>query len=161
MANIKPVYATEATLTWTPASLANGSYDASEDVSNTTNRYRDVIVRGKIRTGTSPTSGGTFTIFAYGSLDGTAFTGGLSGNDGGTPAAGNEGILLRRVLEVVSVNSTSDVDYNWGPVSLASVFGGVLPPYWGIGIVNNTGVALNATGGNHETKYVGVYDEAA
>lgn len=156
MAESKIKYATASALTWTPESLANGSYDASAVVDNTSNLYADVLVGGKITTGASPSSGGVLTIYAYGSWDGTNYTAGVSGSDGGTPNAGEESLIqLYRVATIV-VDATSNHTYEWGPVSLAQVFGGVMPPKWGLAVYNGSGVALNATGGNHETKYTGV-----
>lgn len=149
------LYATSTALTWTPASLANSSYDGSASVTNTTNKYIDVLVGGKITTGTTPTVDTLIQIFAYGSWDGgTTFTAGISGSDGGTPGTGEENLL--KLVDVIKVDATSDHTYEWGPVSLAQVFGGLLPEDWGLVVYNGTGVAFNSTAGNFETKYTGV-----
>ncbi len=57
--------------------------------------------------------------------------------------------------------TTSDRDYAFGPVSVAQLFGGVLPQRWSVFVSHNTGVALNATGGNHVLKYQGVKFDVA
>ena len=155
MGDISIAYATPAALTWTPAGLATATYDGSGSITNTTNKYIDVLVGGFITTGTTPTVATLIQILAYGSGDGgTTFTAGMSGSDGGTPDAGEEGLL--RLIEAIKVDATSDHRYEWGPVSLAQAFGGILPEDWGLVVYNNTGVAFNATAGNFETKYTGI-----
>ena len=42
----------------------------------------------------------------------------------------------------------------WGPVSIARAFG-TMPSKWGLVVENNTGAALNATGTNNETQFLG------
>jgi hypothetical protein len=53
--------------------------------------------------------------------------------------------------------TTSDVAYAFGPFSVASLFGGVCPRKFVIFVTHNTGVALNATGGNHFIYTTGVH----
>lgn len=109
----------------------------------------DSIVGGKVTTGTGPTTARQIEVWAYGSYDGTSFSGGATGNDANlTP---QEKSLLR-LLTIIPTVATSDKTYTWGPFSMAQAFGGTLPRKTGIYIVHNTGVALNASGGNHEVK---------
>ena len=142
--------------TWTPASLGDGSYDFSAGYNNdNTTNYDDILISGKTTTGTSPTAGGSINVYAAGSVDGgTTYTAGVSGTDGGTPNTGEEGLLP--IVVVVEVDATSDHTYEWGPVSLAAVFGGSLPERFAIGEQNNSGVALNSTAGNHSITMIGV-----
>lgn len=158
MATVTTNYSARATLTWTPEGLANGSNDFSAVVDNTTNKYVDVIVSGKLTTGTSPTAG-TITIYAYGEDGNAQYTGGVSGSDGGTYGTGESGQLP--VIATIINDTTSNHTYEWGPIALAQFFGGVLPPKWGIGLLNSSGVALNATAANQVTSYQGIkYDVA-
>lgn len=109
----------------------------------------DSIVGGKVTTGTSPTASRQIEVWAYGSYDGTTYSGGATGSDANlTPS---EKTLLKLLTIIPTVN-TSDKTYQWGPFSLAAAFGGTLPRKTGIYIVHNTGVNLNATGSNHEVK---------
>lgn len=147
------VYAARTTITITLASLANASMRQSAEVSNTTNKYTDAIVAGKITTGTSPTNNNTITIFAYGG-DGTNRSGGASGSDAGYTPAGEDAQL--KVLHVIPVTATSNQTYEFYLGSLAAAFGGVLPEKWGIVVSNDSGVALNSTGTNHEITFQGV-----
>jgi len=145
-------YAT-GTLTWTPASLADATYDFSESINNSVNGYLDAMFGGKVTTGTTPTSGGTIQVLVYGSWDGgTTYTAGLSGSDGGTP----ETMLIPQlaIATTITVAASSDVTYEYGPFSVAAMLGN-MPSYWGVGHYNDTGAALNATAGNHECKFDG------
>ena len=51
------------------------------------------------------------------------------------------------------IDSTSNRDYFFGPVSIASLFGGSLPKFWGVFVAHDTAVALNATGAQHVLSY--------
>lgn len=154
MAETKVKYSTAQTVTMTNTSLGDGSWRQSASVDNATNLYVDAHLGGSIQTGTTPTANGTIDIYAYGSYDGTNFTGGASGSDAAYTADGEE--LLFPLLLSITVDATSNQDYVFGPVSVAQAFGGVLPETWGIVIENNTGAALNATGTNNEIQFFGI-----
>ena len=140
MATASQNYATAAALTITLTSLGDGSYRQSTAVDNGTNKYLDAIIGGSIQVGTSPTDGSAIEIFAYGTYDnGTTYTAGCSGSDAAYTADGEESLLAP--LALIIVDSTSDQDYVWGPVSVAQAFGGFLPEEWGI--VVRTGPELH------------------
>lgn len=154
MAVTKTAYSTVQTVTITMTSLADAAWRQSLAVDNGTNLFIDAHLGGSIQTGTTPTVDTTIDIYAYGSYDGTNFTGGASGSDAAYTADGEE--LLFRLVESITVDATSNQDYVFGPVSIASLFGGVLPETWGIVMKNNTGAALNATGTNNEIQFFGI-----
>ena len=61
-----------------------------------------------------------------------------------------------RQLELVAamyVDSTSNRAYEFGGVSVAMLFGGVMPPTYDLFVTHSTGVNLHATGGNHSLNY--------
>lgn len=147
------VYTARATVTITLASLANASMRQSAEVSNSSAKYVDVIIAGKITTGTSPTNNNSITVFAYGG-DGTIRSGGASGTDSAYTPAGEDAQL--KVLAVIPVTATSNQTYEFYIGGLAQFFGNAMPEKWGIIVSNDSGVALNATGSNHEIAYQGV-----
>jgi hypothetical protein len=148
-------HASAGTITITLTSLPDGSYRQSAAINNDTNGYIDAHVGGSIQVGTSPTAAGTIEIYAYGSYDNTNYTAGCSGSDAAYTADGEEDLL--KLIEVITVDATSDQDYVWGPVPVAEKhFGGFLPVQWGIVVLNNTGAALNATGTNNEVQFIGL-----
>jgi hypothetical protein len=160
MATLNIAYASPAAITATLTSLADGAYRQSAAVDNSVNLYVDALVGGSVQTGTSPTANTTIRVYAYGQRsDDGDYTAGASGSDAAYTADGEEGLL--KLLEIIVVDATSNQDYEWGPVSVAQAFGGILPRKWGLVVLNSTGAALNATGTNNEQKYVGIeYDSA-
>ena len=146
-------YAAAASITLTATSLADGSWRQSDSVDNGTNLYVDALVGGSVQMAAS-TLNSTVDIYAYGTYDDGTFSGGASGSDGAFTANGNERAF--KYLGSVVSGSTSNVDYVWGPFSVAAAFGGTLPEQWGIVYENNSGASLHATGTNNEVQYQGV-----
>jgi len=60
--------------------------------------------------------------------------------------------IVKLAASMIS-DSTSNRDYFFGPVSVAQLFGGSLPKFWGVFVAHDTAVALNATGGQHVLTY--------
>jgi hypothetical protein len=157
MTTLTPVYGSVATLTFGLASLANDSTNylagrESAAADNTSDLADDCMVGGKITTGTSPTAGRQIEVWAIGSYDGTSFSGNATGADANLTLTAPTKALLK-LLQIIPTDATSNHLYTWGPFSVAQAFGGTMPRKWSIFVVQGTGVALNATAGNHELKY--------
>ena len=175
MADIKVKYPATSSvdLTCTLASLATGAAGVyttgreSTAVDNTTNLDMDHLLSGKITTGTSPTVSRQIVVYLYAnnsSSGGTptypAVGTGISGTDAG--AVFNSANVLGTAIQwiaTLTVDSTSDRTYTFGPISVASRFGGQLPKFWGVYIAHDTGVNLNATGSNHKLSYERVQNQ--
>lgn len=164
MTTATPIYGTRVTMTITLAALAtSATLVAGRESTAVDNKdvddAIDALVGGTITVGTTPTANTQIEVWVYGSYDDTNFAGSATGADAAlTPTAKT----LMRLLEVIpNVGTTSNVAYKWGPVSVARGFGGVLPVQWGVWVTHNTGVALHATGGNHEIEYYPVKFESA
>jgi|SRR6516164_669319 hypothetical protein len=150
-------YAAAVTMTHTLASLANSTAAAgvgrqSTAVDNTANLYVDCHVGGKIVTGTT-TANTLIEVLAFASYDGTSYSGGAGATDAGLTLIPVNRFLLK-VLSYIFVPDTTARTYTWGPLSVAQVYGGVLPQKWGVFVLNSSGAALSASG--HETKYTGI-----
>lgn len=119
----------------------------------------DYMVTAKITVGTSPTAGTYIQVWAYASLDGSTYPDVLTGSDAAATltSAGirNAALVLLKAIEVDA--TTSNRAYYMHPVSLRRAFG-VVPAKWGVFVTHNTGVNLNATGGNHEVAYRPVFE---
>ena len=155
MATATPLYGSVGTVTITLASLASDTNlvagrESTAIDNKDTDQAIDVLVGGIVTTGTSPTASRQIEIWCYGSYDDTNYSGSATGSDANlTPSEKS----LMKLLTVIPTGSTSNVSHKWGPFSVAQAHGGIMPVLWGIYIVHNTGVALNATGGNHEVQY--------
>jgi len=153
MANeIKDKLSTSAALTITLASLANGSARQSTLVDNATNRYQDLLLYVKLKTGTSPTGNKTCDVYLIRGDD-DATTEHLSDGAGASDAA--IAILNAPLIGVVKTKAspaTGDVLYGEFLVHRPG-------PTWGIAVANNTGAALDATGSNHWVRWIGLNPE--
>lgn len=134
-------------------------------VDNTTNLDLDHILSGFIKAGTSPTAGRTIEVWVWGAIQivsGTpSYPDGITGSDANKTFT-SRNILLSGLAPVrsITVDATTGNVYPIKPTSIASCFDGVLPPYWGIFILNRTGVALDATAGNHVLCYERVQQQS-
>ena len=171
MADIKIKYpSTSSTaLTWTLASLATSSGltagRESTAVDNTTNVDLDHLLAGKVRVGTSPTSGNRIEIWAYAPISissGTpTYPDVLDGTDSDeTITSRNVLVSMLVLLWTQIIDSNSDRDYFMPPTSIRRAFG-EMPAFWGVFMTHNTGVNLNATGGNHAFHYYRVQKQVA
>jgi hypothetical protein len=164
--DITQKWALDSQLTITLASLATSS---THLVGRESTAYAidgaqpviDVLLSGKITVGTTPTANTSIEIWIAAPINDTpTWGGGIAGTGDAaatiTNAQVKNGYLkLAAVLSVVA--TTSNVVYPFGPISVASLFGGVLPTDIVVFVVHNTGVNLNATAGNHEISVQPVY----
>jgi hypothetical protein len=131
----------------TLASLADGSARQSDMINNVDNAQM-VRVFYEITTGTSPTNNNDISIY---SLHGDApnISGGSNiRTDNAGLSDADITIETASVVEIITIDATSDKTYR-GSFLIRNP-----GPEWGIAVENNTGVALNATGGNHSIFYI-------
>lgn len=159
-------------LTITLASLASSSTAVagrqSTTISNATTKYMDVLLFGQITTGTSPTTAKSINIYVFAPTKIASSTAtypvATATGLGETDAAATfeaEQLYSLRLAGSLTNNATSDRAYTLEPVSIASLFGGVMPSKWGVFVTHSTGVALNSTAGNHWLHYTGIKYDAA
>ena len=161
--NIKQAYAASSAVTITLAALASDANllagRESTAIDNSVNLYLDYLLAGTIMSGTSPTTAKEIRVYVAGLLNDTAWPDVLDGTDSDETlsSAGSRDSSLR-LAAVIPTIATSNLAYYFGPISVAALFGGVLPLKWGVFVVHNTGVALNATGGSHVISITPVYE---
>lgn len=117
----------------------------------------EIALMGAIKNGTSPTGTREIDVYAYAGLTDSTVT--YPDTIDGTDAAKtittinilNSGLRLVQSL----LTSATSAQFNpYAPIALSSLFG-VMPRYWGMWAVHNTGVNLASSG--HITNYKGVY----
>ncbi len=163
MTTASPVYGSVVTHTISLASLASDANllagrEGTFINQQSTDDAIDAIVGGLVTLGTSPTGTKQVEVWCYGSYDATAYNDAITGTDS------NRTLIAKttlRLLTIIPTNATSNQAYRWGPFSVAQAFGGIVPARWGIWMVHNTAVALNATAGNHNVKHFPVKFESA
>lgn len=166
MADIKLAYGTASDATITLASLASDTNllagRESDAIVNTSTLATDYLISGKVTAGTSPTASRSIEVWAVGSWDGTNWPDVFDGTESAeTITSADIKSSICRLLGTMATANTSDRTYHFGPVSVAAAFGGVVPPKFVVFIVHNTGVALNATAGNHQIRIQPVYETVA
>lgn len=149
------VYSTEQALTVTNlhslASSATAGW-GSQAIDNTGNLYLGAEVTVYLDpANTAPANSKAFFVYAYGSTNSTNY-GTTGAATGGT--CGTEGALTfpdvtttpnnMKLLGTINYQN-ADVP-QMGTFNVESAFGGILPPFWGVAIVNHSGAALAASG---------------
>jgi hypothetical protein len=124
-------------------------------VDNTSNLALDALVTVVLDfANTAPANDKCAYVYAYGGVESGVYT---------NPASGTEGSITltditstAQALRLIGTvpYTTQDEVAEAGPFSVALAFGGVLPPYWGVAIMNYSGAALAASG--NTVKYVRV-----
>lgn len=155
MANNKLEYSgTSGTaIVCTLTSLGNGSSRQSTAIDNSSNKYKDALIR--IKTNGQAGSTGIVNVYVYASADTTTpvYTDAATGSDASFITAN---IKNSELLGVINMNGATSVTF--GPKSVASKFGGRLPPKWGIIVNNESGSGLSTTGGDHTIVYLGIFE---
>lgn len=151
---IKDKYGAKSALTVTLASLASSTAGVGRQstiVDNTTARYQDVLVYVKIKQGTSPTGGRS--VYVYGIRDDGEATPHRTDGAGAGDAALT--VVAAQLLGILpNKNSPATGDVIQGEVLFPRP-----GPKWGIAIVHDTAVNLDATEANHAVGYIGLNPE--
>ena len=143
---IKRKYGASAALTITLAALPTsvaGVGQQSTLVDNSVTRYGLIHVWYKVTTGTTPTTAKTIQFYLL-KDDGTGVA-----TDGAGASDAAITIIAAPLVHAVGTDATSDKAYRGHFV--------IRDPgtKWGIAVVHDTAVNLNATGGNHAIKWLG------
>lgn len=149
-------YGTSTALTASLASLASDTNllvgRTTNAIDNTSTLAVDYSVYFRVTTGTTPTTLRVIEIWAAGSEDGTNYAGDNGGTDAGkTHTAETKACMT--LIASIGTNGSSDIGYRIVVPSLAAALGGAIPRKVSFFIVHNTGVNLNATGGNQVVTY--------
>ena len=157
---ITTTYGADATITMNLTNLgASATFIAgveSSEIDNaTTNKYVDAIVYGRFIVGTTPTLPCSFNVYVWGqnvSL-GTTPIGVLDGTSSAESIVNTT--FLGSALRLASVNNilvnTSDTTYDVAPFSVAQLFGGIMPKFWGLYCAHNMTAALKTDAGNTDS----------
>jgi len=172
MATLKTLYpqsnADSVAITISLASLASSTAwagRASTVVNNTSNLDLDHLVSGKIKLGTSPTVSKTVQVYAYAAQSiasgSPTYPDSITGTDANkTMTSANVAYACLRFLWAGTTDATTGLVLEMPPTSIAQVFGSI-PPYWGLFVVHDSGVALDSTAGNHSMQYQRIQAQSA
>jgi hypothetical protein len=163
MPTLSLVYAAPATITMDLANLATSATFVagreSSQVDNTSNLYLDALVKGRVSVGTTPTANTVIGIYVWGAFVSLATTAidvldGIDSAETLTNAGALAALRLGAAIQVPA--TTSDIPYEVLPFSVAALFGGVMPNFWGLFVAHNTAVNLRNNAVNTNAfSYVG------
>jgi hypothetical protein len=164
MAESKIKYATPATITMGLASLAASTTltvgRQSVEQSNTSTNYVDVLVQGRFRTGATVAVGNPLAVYVWGSDTAPSATAidGISGADAAVTLtnAGTRDALVKLAAGWTATATTANQNYWVGPFSVAQLFGGSMPRFWGLIVTHNMGSSLNASDNTDQFTFTGV-----
>jgi len=152
--DIRLAYAASSAVTITLASLATDANlltgRESAEVVNTTNLYADYLLAGQITVGTSPTTAKEIRVYVVGLMEDATYPDVFDGTDSAETVSGvGTRDSVCKLAAVIPTIATSSLVYYFGSVSVASLFGGVMPKKFVVFVTHNTAVNLHATAGNH------------
>lgn len=155
MADWKLKYGSSTPITVTLAGLGDTSWRQAAAVDNSSNLLVDALVGGKIKTGAGSGAGDYVDVYVAASADGgTTYGGDCSGNDEAYAGEANNLIHLARVS-----TDAAETTFEFGPLSIAAAFGGVLPEHWTLVFDNESDSTLDGTPENHNVHSMGVYHQ--
>jgi len=124
----------------------------SDEIDNTSTLFVDVLVKGQVTVGTITVADTSILVYVWGSDEslGTTPIDDLDGVDAARTLT-NTGVLnsaLKIGAVITILVDTDDITYDIQEFSVADLFGGVMPKFWGLYVTHNTGANLNATNDN-------------
>ena len=159
-------YGSKTTITAAVAGLASDATAGgpltgieSSIIDNTIDGFDDILLSGKVTTGTTPVAAKQIEVWAV-AWDGANWPDVFDGTTSGeTITSSDIKNAICKPVAILSTNATSDRTYHFTAASVRAAFGGEMPSKFVLFIAHNTGVNLNATAGNHEFSYIGVYPQ--
>ncbi len=164
MSDIKLQYVASSAVTISLASLATDTNllagRESSLIDNSSNKYLDYLLAGKITQGTTPTTGKEIRVYVVGLMNDSTWPDVFDGTDSDETVT-SSGIRdsVCKLAAVMATDSTTDRANYFGPVSVAALFGGTLPAKFVVFVTHNTAVNLNSTGGNHVISITPVHQQ--
>lgn len=166
MADFKLKYAASATVFGTTDldSLASDTNllagRESAVLTNTTNLYVDALLAGRFKANNTAPTAGVIEVWVGAALNDTptypdVFDGTSSAET--ITSADIKNSILRLAASIVTTTTANRV-YEFAPISVASLFGGVLPTHWWVFVTHSMVQALNTTANNGgQCWYTGVH----
>jgi hypothetical protein len=131
----------------------------SSVIDNTSDGFADILVSGKWTAGTSPTASKQVEVWAI-AWDGAGWPDEFDGTSSAeTITSSDIKNSICKAVAIMSTSATSDRTYWFTGKSLRDAFRGELPSKVVLFVTHNTGVDSNATAGDFELSYQGVYPE--
>lgn len=160
--DVKLAYVASSNLTVTnlhslPSSSTHVTGWESGEIDNSTNKYLDYLISGKLTVAAAGLSAGEIRIWAVPKLDDSTWPGGFDGTESTetTPLDDENGTQAGAVLlKSIATDTTASQVYYCHALSVAAAFGGICPEKFVIFITQSTGATLAASGNQVTAKPV-------
>jgi hypothetical protein len=139
-------------------SLLAGLETSPVDNTLSTLSVEDFLVSGSFRA--VSTAARVIEVWAIGSVDGTIWPSVFDGTNSSEtiPSANVKANICKFIAAIATDNTgTTARDYDFGPVSLASAFGGIVPPKFLFFVTHSNTSALDSTAGAHFIRLKPIY----
>lgn len=144
MATLSILYATATQQAFTASAILSdtgfSTGRAGTPFSNATYLYVDVLFSGVIKTATSLTLNSQIQVWVAANKNGaTNLTANCPTAEGAFTPGGETALMqLAHSVNVTSTATTSERQWDFGPISIASLYGGTLPQHFNFYVVHNT-----------------------
>lgn len=153
MAVVKDAYSAVANFTITLASLANSAAGVGRQstlIDNSVNLYQGALISVNLKMGTTPTANSLIYVYLIRSdKNTTAIIDDAAGTTDAALTVVNAPLLGTLVVSAATTGLVIKGLFDTRGL-------GALAPQWGIALVNGSGVALDATAGNHVVSWQGI-----
>lgn len=119
----------------------------SSVIDNTSNKYVDALLSGRFKANASTPTAGQIQIWVGELLNDTEYPDVMDGT--GSAETFTSAEIQRssmKLAHVIVTDATANRIYEFSGISVAQLFGGVLPPKWFVFVAHSMVTALNATG---------------
>lgn len=135
----------------------------STAVDNTSDLYVDFLLSGKFAAAGSNTQAGYIYVYVIGMLDDSTWPDVFDGTDSAeTVTSANVLSGFGKLAAVMPTDNSASRVYNFGPVSVASLFGGVMPKKFVVFVTHSAQTTTNAWGSSgHQVTVTPIYFTSA
>ena len=155
-ATFKPVYVASAAVSVgtafnaLPTSSTRIAGAQTAEVDNTSNLYDDILLSGSVKLGTSPTVSKQVDVWVFACKDGSSvYPDVITGAGAGTKTLTSENVRNAggQLLKSMLADAVTGRLLEFNNLSVAALFGGVLPQKFVVFIAHDTAVNLDASAG--------------
>ena len=167
--DVKIAYAASTTFTLTnlhslAASQAHLAGWESNVVDNTTNLYQDYLISGLVKTAAADNQAGTVEVHVVAMISDTVWPDVFDGTESAaTVSSASRKAQICKIGANIDVTADASTSYEFGPFTVASLFGGVCPPKFVVFITGDaaTTTAAQFAADTNIVTYKGIYYTAA
>lgn len=129
-------------------------------IDNTSNKYVDVLLAGNFTSNASvaPTANTSILVYVYAVQDDApTYPDGMDGTEStDSVTSANVGAGFLKLAAVLPLDASTSRVFYFGPVSVAQLFGGIMPNKWGVFVTHNAGATSSLAGSGNKIAYTGV-----